>query len=248
MDAMDLGDGLTLYMFDPPDGELEGLNLMALIEDGRALLFDTGYKSSMTTALAWLEARGAVPTGAIISHYHQDHADGLALLPGIETWGSSSFAETLHLCFRPERCASLSPTRVVAAREVIDFGSHSIELLPMPGHTPDSLCAIIDGRILYAADTLLFTNQGEPVLPSVHARPVRLHVEALRQLARYIELPFVPGHGAPVMEKAARERDLANRLAYLEAIVSEPGIDVDAAQEKCMPKFLGRAWHEENWQ
>ena len=186
------------------------------------------------------------PAGAVISHFHRDHADGLALVPGLETWGSGRFAETLARSFRKARHASLAPTHLVDGPATISFGGHSIELYPLPGHTIDSLCAVIDGRILYAADTLLFTNEGEPVLPSVHARPVSLHAEAIRRLGRYLDLPFVPGHGAPVMEKAARERDLANRLAYLEAIAADSGIDVDAAQVGCAPKFLGRSWHKEN--
>lgn len=247
MDAINLGGGLTLFMFDPPPGEFEGLNLLALVEGGKALLFDTGYKEHMKTALAWLEARGASPSGAIISHYHPDHADGLALLPGLETWGSAKHPETLARCFRAERRAALAPSHAVAGPECITFGGHRIELFPLPGHTIDSLCAIVDGRVLYAADTLLFTNEGEPVLPSVHARPVSLHAAAVRQLERYVELPFIPGHGAPVIEKSARERDLANRLAYLDAMVASPGIDVDAAQVRCQPKFRGREWHEENW-
>jgi glyoxylase-like metal-dependent hydrolase (beta-lactamase superfamily II) len=247
MKALDLGSGLTLFMFDPPEGEYEGLNFLALVEEGRALLFDTGFKENVETVLAWLGAHGAKPVAAVISHYHQDHADGLGLLPGIETWGGAGFAQTLELCFRSERHASLAPTHIVAGSELVHFGSHAIELFPMPGHSPDSLCAIIDARIVYAADTLLFTNDGQPILPSVHARPVSLHIEAIHQLERYIDLTFVPGHGAPVLEKEARKRDLANRLAYLEAINSEPGIDVDEAQLKCTPKFRGREWHEENW-
>lgn len=247
MNGIDLGHGLTLFMFAPPPGGFEGLNMLALVEGEEALLFDAGYADNMRTVLAWLSERDARPAGAVISHYHRDHADGLALVPGLETWGSGRFAETLARSFRSARHASLAPTQRVDGPVTISFSGHSIELFPTPGHTVDSLCAVIDGRILYAADTLLFTNQGEPVLPSVHGRPVGLHAEAIRRLWNYIELPFVPGHGAPVMDKPARERDLANRLAYLEAIAASPGIDVDAAQAGCTPKFIGREWHEENW-
>jgi len=247
MDAIDMGHGLTLCMFEPPPDGFEGLNMLALLEGEKALLFDAGYADNMRTVIAWLAERGASPAGAVISHYHPDHADGLALVPGLETWGSGRYAETLVRSFRSARHASLAPTHRVDGPVTISFSGHSIELIPMPGHTVDSLCAVIDGRILFAADTLLFTNEGEPVLPSVHGRPVGLHAEAIRRLWSYIELPFVPGHGAPVMEKPARERDLANRLAYLEAIAANPGIDVDAAQVDCTPKFRGREWHEENW-
>jgi glyoxylase-like metal-dependent hydrolase (beta-lactamase superfamily II) len=107
--------------------------------------------------------------------------------------------------------------------------------------------AIIDDEILYAADTLLFTNEGAPILPSVHARPVSLHAESLRALKAYLDLVFVPGHGAPVTDRAARERDLGNRIAYIEAIAASPGIALDEAQKNCDPQFLGNSWHEENY-
>ena len=247
MEAIDLGEGLTLFMFEPPRGGFEGLNLLALVDGGRAMLLDAGYERNMRNALAWLEGRGARPTAAIVSHYHIDHADGLSVVPGLETWGSARYAETLVRCFRAERRASLAPTHPIGGPALVRFGGHEIELFPLPGHTPDSLGAVIDGRVLYAADTLLYTNDGEPILPSVHARPVSLHAEAVRRLGDYVDLTFVPGHGAPVTDRGARERDLANRLSYLEAIAASPGISLDDAQAGCRPRFLGSAWHEENW-
>lgn len=247
MKVIDLGEGLLVFMFDPPPGEFEGLNLLALVDGREALLLDTGYKENLKEVLAYLESLAAKPSMAVISHYHPDHADGLALVPGLETWGHAAYQETLDRCFRPERHASLVPRHAISAPETIAFCGHRLELLPMPGHTPDSLCVAIDGRVLYAADLLLFTNEGEPVLPSVHARPVSLHADALRKLRGYLGMTFVPGHGAPVMDRATRERDLANRISYVEAIASEPGIGLDEAQASCSPRFRGSEWHEENW-
>ena len=247
MKVIDLGEGLLVFMFDPPPGEFEGLNLLALVDGGEALLLDTGYKENLREALAHLEGMGARPTKAVISHYHPDHADGLALLPGLETWGHAAFQETLDRCFRPERHASLAPRHAISARESLAFGRHRLELIPMPGHTPDSICVAIDGRVMYAADLLLFTNGGEPVLPSVHARPVSLHADALKKLRGYLDMTFVPGHGAPVPDRAARERDLSNRISYVEAIAARPGIGLEEAQASCSPRFLGSEWHEENW-
>ena len=246
MRVIDLGEGLFMFMFDPSPGGFEGLNLLALVEGGEALLLDTDFKANLQEALAQLGALGAKPVKAVISHYHPDHADGLALLPGIETWGHAAYQETLDRCFRLERHASLAPRHAVGVPESLAFGGHRLELLPLPGHSPDSLCVTIDGRVMYAADLLLFTNEGEPVLPSVHARPVSLHAEALRRLRDYLDLVFVPGHGAPVLDRATRERDLENRLSYVEAIARDPGIGLEEAQASCSPRFRGSEWHDEN--
>jgi glyoxylase-like metal-dependent hydrolase (beta-lactamase superfamily II) len=247
MKTIELAEDFYLFMFDPEEGGFEGLNVLALVEGKEALFFDTGYAPMMESALGFLKKLGARPAGAIVSHYHEDHAGGLSLLGAIDTWGSADCEATIALCFPAADRPGLEPTHRVSGHERVAFGRHAIELFPLPGHSPDSLGAVVDNAILYAADTLLFTNQGAPILPSVHARPVSLHAESLASLEAYLDLVFVPGHGAPVLDRAARARDLGNRIAYIEAIAARAGISLDEAQERCDPKFVGSAWHEENF-
>lgn len=247
MRVIDLGGDILLFQAEPPPGALEGLNFLALSDGSRVLFVDVGYAENMEEALRLLSGLGHRPVGAIISHYHPDHADGLALLEGIETWGSVEYGETLRQCFGSERHASLAPVHAVSGPESLRFGRHRLELVPLGGHSPDSLGVLLDERVFYAADLLLFTNDGQPVLPSVHDRPVERHAEALRRLTPYLGYLFVPGHGAPVASRLARERDLANRLAYIEAIAARPGLSLELSQAACEPKFLGSSWHEENW-
>jgi glyoxylase-like metal-dependent hydrolase (beta-lactamase superfamily II) len=246
MKTLELGRDLYLFMFDPEAGGFEGLNFLALVEGGEALFLDTGYAHLMKSALDFVRGLGAVPTGAIVSHYHEDHAGGIPLLGGVPTWGSEKYAASLDRCFPQAERAALAPSRLVRGPETLVLGSHTVELFPLPGHSPDSLGAIVDGRVLYAADTLLLTNEGAPILPSVHARPISLHAESLRKLRSHLDLLFVPGHGAPLADRGDREADLANRLAYIEAIAASPGIGLEEAQRGCEPKFLGSVWHEEN--
>jgi len=247
MKTVKLASGLYLLMFDPAPGGFEGLNILALVEGRDAFFLDTGYAPSMEAAQGFLRGLGARAVGAAISHYHADHAGGLRLLGGIETWGSDEFAASLSPGWPAGERAALAPAHRVRGRELVAFAGHEIELFSLPGHTLDSLGAIVDGEILYAADTLLLTNGGAPILPSVHARPISLHADSLRALRPYLNLVFVPGHGAPLTDRAARARDLDNRLAYIEAIAAKPGLSLEEAQADCDPKFLGSAWHEENW-
>jgi len=80
-----LDEGICVYQSAPPAGEVEGLNFMAIVEDGKALFLDTGYAANMAEALEDIARRGAAPTGAIISHYHPDHDGGLPPLPSVHS-------------------------------------------------------------------------------------------------------------------------------------------------------------------
>jgi glyoxylase-like metal-dependent hydrolase (beta-lactamase superfamily II) len=248
MKAIELDKGLFVYQFDPAPGDIEGLNFMAIIEDGRALFLDTGYRENMTLALEDLARRGAVPAGAIISHYHPDHDGGLALLGKVEIRASLSWKATASQWQGPGGPAPVEPTILVGEVTEMRFGRRRLAIQPLPGHSQDSLAVTIDGRWLYAADAILLTNDGRPLLPSVHARPVSLHLEAIDWLAGHSDLVFIPGHGSVMQDQGGRERDLANRRRYLAAIAATTGpIGFEEATAGCEPPFIGREWHEENY-
>ncbi|MBU0929191.1 MAG: MBL fold metallo-hydrolase [Spirochaetes bacterium] len=252
MKIIELDDGLILYQIDPPEGEIEGLNLMALVEDGKALFLDTGYAANMTEALKDLAARGATPSGAVVSHYHPDHDGGLRLLGAVDVWACAGWRAVADAWREPGDPLPVEPTRVVSARTEIRFGRRLLELYPLPGHSDDSMAIVIDGAWLYAADSVLLTNDGRPLLPSVHSRPVSRHIEAIDWLSARADLVFIPGHGAVMTDGAARRNDLANRRRYLSAIASaseRPGrsIAFEDAIAGCEPPFLGKEWHGHNY-
>lgn len=248
MQAITLDEGLILYQFDPPEGEIEGLNFMAIVQDGEALLLDTGYRANMDAALPDLESRGASPVGAIISHYHPDHHGGLALLGDAEVWAHYSWRATADAWQEADTPGPVEPDRIVSAPVQLHFGRRSLEIHPLPGHTDDSLAVIIDGVWLYAADALLLTNDGGPLLPSVHSRPVSTHLKAMDWLGERVAMVFIPGHGGVLSDRPARERDLLNRKRYLEAIAKASGdISFEEATAGCAPPFQGRSWHEHNY-
>ena len=246
MRVLCLDEGLLVYQFDPAPGQLEGLNFMAIIEGNEALLVDTGYRANMARALEDLESRRTKPVGAIISHFHPDHDGGLPLLGSVSVWGSEEWRSTAEAWLPPGGAIAVEPTLIVEEEVPLDFGRRRLVVHPLPGHSDDSLAVLIDDRWLYVADTVILTNDGRPLLPSVHSRPISLHIAAIDWLGGQCSRAFIPGHGAILGDRARREADLANRRRYLEAIASGGPVSFEAAIAGCDPPFLGREWHEEN--
>ncbi|MDP3180162.1 MAG: MBL fold metallo-hydrolase [Spirochaetaceae bacterium] len=262
MKTIPLDEGFLLYQLDPSDGGFEGLNFLVLIEEGKALFLDCGYEPNMREALADLERRGVVPSGAIVSHYHPDHDGGLRLLGDIETWGGESWLQSAEKWLEPGQSPAPGPKHIVISRTELGFGKRRLVLFPLPGHSDDSLAVLVDDLWLYVADAILLANDGRPLLPSVHSRPVSRHLEAIDALDRLTRYIFIPGHGSVMSDRKERERDLRNRRLYLTAIASAApasaasgavasgpaaGITFDEATAGCDPPFLGREWHEHNY-
>jgi glyoxylase-like metal-dependent hydrolase (beta-lactamase superfamily II) len=248
MKVIGIAENFLLYQVDPPEGGIEGLNFMAIVEDGKILFLDTGYAPNMEEALADLARLGAKPAGAIVSHFHPDHDGGLSLLGKVEVWAGEHWRETASRWLEPGASVPVEPPTVVSSRTTVEFGRRRLELIPLPGHSDDSLAILVDDTWLYVADTVLLTNDGRPLLPSVHSRPVSRHVEAIDRLIEMSRYVFVPGHGSVMGDRAGRERDLANRRRYLSAIAEAKGpISFNEATAGCEPPFLGKEWHEHNY-
>lgn len=246
MRVLCLDEGLLVYQFDPVPGQIEGLNVMALVEGHEVLFLDTGYRANMASVLEDLESRRARPAGAIVSHFHPDHDGGLPLLGSVPVWGGEEWRSTAEASLPPGGAIAVEPTRIVEEEVALCFGRRRLVIHPLPGHSDDSLAVLIDDRWLYVADAVLLTNDGRPLLPSVHSRPVSLHLAAIDWLQGQSSRAFIPGHGAIIGDRARREADLANRRRYLEAIARSGAISFETATQGSDPPFLGREWHEEN--
>lgn len=158
---------------------------------------------------AWLAARareltGRWPTHVVLTHYHTDHAGGLA---GYTSAGDRltvhATAQTRDLALgggpvAPAKDAALTRafadlTIVSAATpSVIDLGNRQIELLPLRGHTASDVALVDrDVRITWAGDLLwngMFPNYVDAAPSVLGASVERLALNGSRA--------WVGGHGA----------------------------------------------------
>ena len=116
-------------------------------------------------------------SGALVTHYHQDHVGGEIFGHAIE-----GLARLLELCPAPihvnrteapglKRITGVSDSDLVAhdGGDTVELGSVRVRLLHTPGHTPGSQCFLVEetsrpGRLV-SGDTLFLGSCGRVDLP-----------------------------------------------------------------------------------
>ena len=123
----------------------------------RGVLVDTGCPGVEPELARWLETTR--PRGAMVTHYHEDHAGNLALLAerGVPVAAGPA---TLQAARQPApirlyRRATWGAARPVTA-PVTPFADDVLQLVPSPGHSPDHhLVWDPERRQLFAGDLFL---------------------------------------------------------------------------------------------
>jgi glyoxylase-like metal-dependent hydrolase (beta-lactamase superfamily II) len=149
--------------------------------------------------------------GIVLTHSHADHAEGapaLAARAGVDV--------------------------------VLPTGGELVgpfDVIPTPGHAPDHVSLLYDGRLLFAGDTVLgagsvFVGGGEGSMAA--------YLDSLRRLLELDLEAILPGHGPVVWEPRAKlEEYLAHRLER-ERLV----IEALAAGAATRDEVLDRAWSD----
>ena len=170
---------------------------------GEALLVDPAW--SVDGLLDQAEADGIRVTGALVTHYHQDHIGGS--LFGHEIEGVARFLERnpapVHVNkFEAEGVAKVAaiPRSELSEHEggdVIEIGGIRIRLLHTPGHTPGSQCFLVEEKghpsSLVSGDTLFLGSCGRVDLPG--SDPEQMYQSLNGTLKRLPdETVLFPGH------------------------------------------------------
>ncbi|WCR25945.1 MBL fold metallo-hydrolase [Paenibacillus thiaminolyticus] len=245
MEKHQIADGIFLYMFEPRPDRHYGYNITALIENGQAMLIDTAFEEHAQQVYEDLSSQGIAIKGVILTHFHADHIYGLKALPQVPIYGSAHYQVTLDMWTDPGDHPYFTPDIVFDQHLQLPFGSFELTLLSFPGHAHCSALVLINGQYAHIGDELMFTNGGEAILPSVDSgQYVGRHRDSLNKLKEYGDYALIPSHGSVISGREAIERDIANRIAYFEAILaSEQPISYDEAVRNCDGPFLHQEWH-----
>ncbi len=177
------------------------VNFSYLIGDSvtkEAVLVDPCYAIDDLVDLA--ERDGYRITGALATHYHQDHVGGDLFGEQLE-----GVRELLTRCpckvhvQRPEvpwvkRVTGCSDGDLHAhdSGDVVKVGEIPITLIHTPGHTPGSQCFLVQNRLI-AGDTLFLQGCGRTDLPG--GDPRQLYLSLSQKLAKVPDTAVLyPGH------------------------------------------------------
>lgn len=215
-----VADGIWALISDPMSGDRTTLANGGLIAGSDGLLAIEGF--FQPAGATWLagkakELTGRWPTHVVVTHYHADHANGVA---GYRNGGP---APTLHATAttrddvvarnRPEdeeRTAALADAVLLTdpAATTLDLGGRTVRMVPRQGHTGSDVSVELDDPSVVFCGDLVWNA----MVPNyVDAIPTKLDA-AVRALRRDRETVYVPGHGA-----LAREAEFDRYVALLEA-------------------------------
>ncbi|MBS7643884.1 MBL fold metallo-hydrolase [Candidatus Bathyarchaeota archaeon] len=186
-------------------------------------LVDTGVGNAPNRIVPKLIRIGLDPEkiqNVILTHVHLDHVGGLLEIAKfrpktfIHPNEFKLLEKTLHQKFKtllkqPSSTAlEKAPFTFVENGETITLEGRSLRVIHTPGHTSGSICLYDEAnQILFSGDTVFPGGSfGRTDLPTGDSKAM---MESLKHLLKLEVESLLPGHGDPVIRKAAQHVRLA---------------------------------------
>jgi glyoxylase-like metal-dependent hydrolase (beta-lactamase superfamily II) len=233
----------------PLGGDRTTLSNGGIIAGRNAILAIEGF--NQPEGARWLgtkarELTGRWPTHVAITHYHADHANGVAGYAG-DAARPVIRATDLTRSLVLERNLPADASRAAALRDAVlfseteptllDLGGRSVRITPRSGHTSSDVSIELDDpSVVFCGDLVwngMFPNY-------VDAVPTQLSRSA-RALRRSRETVYVPGHGALAKEKEFdRYVAMIDEVERAARVAHEKGVSAaDAGASFALPGALG---------
>ena len=204
----ELEPGVTQLRLSSWQGRLVGYEVSAYVL--RDILVDAGFTRGRRELAAALDV--VRPRGAIITHWHEDHAGNVPMLAERRLPIRMHAACEATLRARPAVGAyrhvvwGQTPRLIGPLR---DLDPAPLEVIPLPGHSPDHLGVWDAGRrILVSGDLFL----GVKVRVAHRSESPRLLLESLRTAAALEPRVLLDAHRGPVSDATSR---LRAKIAWL---------------------------------
>ena len=221
----ELRSGVYIAVAEP-----ESVNLGLIVGSRRALLVDSGSTPEQGRVVrASLAAVTGMPlTAVVVTHWHYDHAFGLAAFADVSRiahesvhlrlLSAESAADAARLGVDPQELGQ--PNVEIAVATAFDLGDRRVEIAHLGrGHTDGDLVVVVpDADVLFAGD--LLESDGPPSFgPDSAPDEWPATLDAVIGLMTATTLA-VPGHGEPVGREFVFEQ--RGRIAAQAAETHEP--------------------------
>lgn len=213
-----VADGVWALISTPLNGDRTTLSNGGIVAGRSGVLAVEGF--NLPEGARWLAAQaktltGRWPTHVVVTHYHADHANGVAGYAGGDARSDMRMTDvTRELVLTRNQPADAARTDAIKAASAldpdkavsIDLGDRSVRVIPRGGHTAsDVTIEVEDPSIVFCGDLVwngMFPNYVDAV-PSQLARSVT-------ELRRSRATTYIPGHGS-----VAADADVARYQSML---------------------------------
>ncbi|MBA7594372.1 hypothetical protein ES703_01313 [subsurface metagenome] len=195
-----------------------------VIKDRSSLLIDPGLTQFLPALIEDMQRDGIDPKDIELianTHLHGDHCwanDAFKKLSGAEIllhpvqkqFGQAAAVQTSQ--FFGVSAVEFSEDRLMD-NDKLNLGETEIELIPSPGHSPDSICYYLrDDKVLICGDVIFSQNTGRVDLPGGGTDQLKASIERLSQLD--IEY-LLPGH----MDIVTGRENVKNNFDFIKKYV-----------------------------
>ncbi len=217
-------ENLYLYEFIDEDAILPD-TITVMVQGSRALLIDTAYPEYAEHVKKDLEEQGISVEIIILSHYHSDHVSGCAVFTPCEIYAGEHFEHSYNNCRIWEPGYTyVKPQHLIKDGDSLSFGDFELEFLYAPGHSPCGVITKITERIVHIGDLIMMSKNNRAVLPFIaDGGNFAGHIQSLELLKKIEPEIVVVPHGGRIENKENIEKEIEDRIYYLEQTSSAMG-------------------------
>jgi glyoxylase-like metal-dependent hydrolase (beta-lactamase superfamily II) len=187
VDGARLGGGAVITVVTGHRGPVVIVAYLVALPDGDFALVDAGIDSAASNIDAVLQGLGKTRKSVqaiLLTHGHDDHANGVAAFPEATVYGLVPDIEAVRR--RRGRSGATGDTKAVGGGERLDLSGIQIEVFALPGHTQGSAAYLAHG-VLFVGDAAQGMRDGTFGPNTMLSEDADSNVQSLTRLAELLQ-------------------------------------------------------------